>query len=295
MLNRQQFGLLIALTLMWGLNWPIMKLSLREMSPLYFRALTMTMGALWLALWYWRKGLRMRPASHEWRDVIRLGLPNVLGWHTLAILGVSQLASGRAAILGFTMPVWTVLIGVAVFKEKLNARIVFAVCAVCAAVSLLTWHELSNLSGKPAGVAFMLSAAISWAIGTLMMRRSHLTIPIETLTVWMMLLVSACLWLMAFVSEPAPIWHYSKLFWATIVWGIFMNYGFAQIIWFGMAKNLPPATSAMSVMAVPMLGTMSATFIVGEVPHWQDWVAVVCVIAAIAAVLLRKPSAVAND
>jgi drug/metabolite transporter (DMT)-like permease len=57
-----------------------------------------------------------------------------------------------------------------------------------------------------------------------------------------------------------------------------------------MAKNLPPATSAMSVMAVPLLGTISATWIVGEVPHWQDWLAVVFVSAAIALVLLRKPT-----
>jgi drug/metabolite transporter (DMT)-like permease len=33
--------LLIALTLIWGSNWPMMKLSLREVGPLWFRALTM--------------------------------------------------------------------------------------------------------------------------------------------------------------------------------------------------------------------------------------------------------------
>jgi drug/metabolite transporter (DMT)-like permease len=289
-LNRQQFTLLMALTLMWGLNWPIMKFSLREMTPLYFRALTMTGGAIWLALWYWRQGVRLRPTAHEWRDVVRLGLPNVLGWHTLAILGVSHLASGRAAILGFTMPIWTVLIGAALFGERLTARVGIAVLAVCAAVGLLTWHEISTLSGKPVGVVFMLSAAVCWAVGTLLMRRAQLTLRLEALTVWMMLLGSACLWLMALVLEPMPGLQHSQAFWWSIVWGIFMNYGFAQIIWFGMAKNLPPATSAMSVMAVPMLGTLSATWIVGEVPHWQDWLAVVFVSTAIAAVLLRKPT-----
>jgi drug/metabolite transporter (DMT)-like permease len=280
----------MALTLMWGLNWPIMKFSLREMTPLYFRALTMTGGAIWLALWYWRQGVRLRPTAHEWRDVVRLGLPNVLGWHTLAILGVSHLASGRAAILGFTMPIWTVLIGAALFGERLTARVGIAVLAVCAAVGLLTWHEISTLSGKPVGVVFMLSAAVCWAVGTLLMRRAQLTLRLEALTVWMMLLGSACLWLMALVLEPMPGLQHSQAFWWSIVWGIFMNYGFAQIIWFGMAKNLPPATSAMSVMAVPMLGTLSATWIVGEVPHWQDWLAVVFVSTAIAAVLLRKPT-----
>ena len=53
-----------------------------------------------------------------------------------------------------------------------------------------------------------------------------------------------------------------------------------------MARNLPPATSAMSIRAVPLVGTLAATVIVGEWPHWEDYVAVVCVMAAIAAVLL---------
>ena len=76
------------------------------------------------------------------------------------------------------------------------------------------------------------------------------------------------------------------LMWASLAYGVLINYGFAQIIWSGLARNLPPATSAMSVMAVPLVGTLSATVIVGEWPHWQDCVAMVFVMAAIAAVLL---------
>jgi drug/metabolite transporter (DMT)-like permease len=39
------------------------------------------------------------------------------------------------------------------------------------------------------------------------------------------------------------------------------------------------------VMAIPLVGTLSATFIVGEVPHWQDWFAIGFVMMAIASVL----------
>jgi hypothetical protein len=41
--RRQLIGLLL-LTLMWGLNWPIMKICLRELAPLHFRAATMMGG-----------------------------------------------------------------------------------------------------------------------------------------------------------------------------------------------------------------------------------------------------------
>jgi drug/metabolite transporter (DMT)-like permease len=291
-INRRQIWGLVALTLMWGINWPMMKYSLRELSPLYFRALTMSFGALWLFSYYRFKGVRMWPQPAEWRSVIALGLPNMLGWHTLSILGVKELARGRAAILGFPMPIWTVVLGVLLFKEKLTRCIGFAMVAVALTSGLLTFNELSALSGKPLGIVWMELAALCWAAGTLMMRRMHLTIPMETLTVWMLVLASVCLWVFAAMLEPWPSWQFSAPLWGSLVYGALINYGFAQVIWFGLARHLPPATSAMSVMAVPMVGTLSAALIVNEMPGWQDLVAVLCVMLAIAAVLLppRNPA-----
>ncbi|WP_180683962.1 DMT family transporter [Tepidicella baoligensis] len=286
MLTRSQAFGLAALTLMWGVNWPVMKLSLQELSPLYFRAVTMTGGALWLFAFYRQRGVRLRPAGSEWRSIVTLGLPNMLGWHTLAIFGVAALASGRAAILGFTMPVWTVLLGALFFGQHLTRRSALATLAVAAAVVLLLADELGAMAGRPVGVLVMLGAAMSWAIGTLMMRRATLTLPVEALTVWMMALTSIVLWAMAFTFEPWPQWNFSLRMWGLLAYGVFMNYGIAQIIWFSLARHLPPATSAMSVMMVPLVGTASATVIAGEWPRWQDGVAVVCVMAAIAAVLL---------
>ena len=292
MLTRKQLLALIALTLMWGVNWPMMKLSLRELSPLYFRAITMTLGASWLWLFFRARGVRMLPHDTEWKTVVTLALPNMLGWHTISIFGVKELSSGRAAILGFTMPIWTVLLGALFLGQKLTLRVAWATLAVAAAIALLMAHELHNLTGRPLGVLWMELAALSWAIGTLMMRRLTITLPTEALAVWMMLLTSVCLWVLALVAEPVPSFQFSPTIWGSLVYGVFINYGFAQIIWFGLARNLPPATSAMSVMAIPLIGTLSATIVVGEVPHWQDYVAVVLVMSAIAAVLLparQKP------
>ena len=286
MITRRQTLALVALTLMWGINWPVMKLSLREMSPLYFRAVTMTGGALWLYLFYRARGVRMAPRGAEWRSICMLAAPNMLGWHMVTVLGVRELASGRAATLGFTMPIWTVLISAVFLGERLTLRVTLAALSVAVAIGLLLWHEFASMSGRPVGVAWMELGALLWAVGTLMMRRARITLPMEALTVWMMLLSSACLWLVAASFEPWPAWHYSTPMWASLTYAVLVNYGLAQIIWFGMARDLPPSTSAMSVMAVPVVGTLSATLIVGEWPQWQDFAAIVFVVGAIAAVLL---------
>ena len=292
MINRRQLWALLALTLMWGVNWPMMKLSLQEITPLYFRAATMVLGAAWLFVYVARKGERMRPSRAEWATIAWLCLPNVLAWHTFSIFGVRELASGRAAILGFTMPIFTVLIGAAFFGERITPRVRLAVVCAAIAIGLLLWHELQSLSGRPVGIAWMLGAAFCWGLGTLLFRRASFALSPMVVTVWMLLLGSAVVWVLAIALEPVPQpARFSVPMWISLAYGVFINYGFSQLIWFGMARDLPPATSAMSVMAIPLVGTLSATFIVGEVPHWQDWVAIAFVMVAIASVLWPSPAA----
>ena len=288
-ISRQQLIGLVGITLMWGINWPMMKIALREVSPMYFRGVTMGLGALWLLFYFRFQGLRLWPQTRrEWRDIVLLGIPNMFLWHALSILGVMSLPSGRASILGFTMPVWTVVIGVMFMGAQFTPRIVAAVIATLAAIGLLISHEFTALQGQPMGILWMELGALSWAIGTLWMRRISFTMPVQSLTVWMMLISSPLILLVAAGTETWPTWELSPLAWGSLAYAVLINYGFAQIIWFGMARDLPPATSAMSIMAVPVVGTLSASLLIGELPHWQDYAAMVCVVLAIAAVLLPK-------
>jgi drug/metabolite transporter (DMT)-like permease len=281
---------LAGLTLAWGLNWPIMKFSLRELSPLYFRATTMSGGALLLLAWFTARGHDMRLPRSAWIPLALLAAPNVLGWHLFSILGVQELASGRAAILGFTMPIWTAVLAVLFFGEQPTRRVVIGVASAAVAIALLVAHEVVLLSGRPLGIVWMQLAAVSWAFGTILMRRTRLPLSTQAITVWMMLLSSAAFWMLAPLVEPWPAWRFSAPMWIALAWGVAINYGIAQVVWFGLARTLPPTASAFSIMAVPVVGTVSAIVIVGEVPRWQDWAAALAVMLAIASALLGRPA-----
>ena len=293
-INRKQLAALVALTLMWGVNWPLMKFSLRELSPLYFRAVTMTGGALMLYALYRARGTRLQLPRTTWLPVLWLALPNIFGWHLFSILGVQELASGRAAILGFTMPIWTVLLAVLFFGEKLTRRVVISVACASLAVALLVAHEITALAGRPLGIVWMQIAAVCWALGTVLMRRTTLDLPTETITVWMMLISSLGFWAVAALLEPWPRWQFSAPMWASLAWGAAINYGVAQVIWFGMARSLPPQASTFAIMAVPLVGTLSATFIVGETPRTLDFVAAGFIMLAIASALLPQRAGAAR-
>lgn len=282
---RNLLGLAV-LTLMWGINWPVMKISLRELSPLYFRALTMSGGLLLLISWYRSRGVSLRMPPAALPQVAMLALPNILGWHALSIFGVQALASGRAAIVGFTMPIWVVIIGVLFFREKMTPRLWLATACSAAAVVLLLWHELAVLSGRPVGLLWMLSAAFCWALGTLLLKRVSVPLSTEALTVWMIGLTVPLVWLLAVTLEPVPRFDFSPAMWAALVYGFAINYGIAQILWFSIARNVPPVASGLSIMFIPVIGLGSAMVLTGEQPFVEDYFAAGLIVAALATTLL---------
>ncbi|TNF51131.1 MAG: EamA family transporter, partial [Burkholderiales bacterium] len=154
-LSRQQLVLLVLLTLVWGINWPIMKLGVTGFPPLSFRSLCMWIGLPVLAaVLIWRK-VPFRIGRTHWPELLFLTVFNMLFWHTLAILAVQSLSSGRAAILGYTMPVFSALVGAIWFGQRLAGRSWGGVAAAALGVVLLLWHEITALTGRPQGVAMM--------------------------------------------------------------------------------------------------------------------------------------------
>ena len=65
----RQLALLVALTLIWGLNWPVMKLGVTHYPPLSFRTLSMWIGlpVLWVAVRALKVPLHVPRA--EWREL----------------------------------------------------------------------------------------------------------------------------------------------------------------------------------------------------------------------------------
>lgn len=288
MLPTRTLVALVLLTLFWGVNWPVMKLSLGEITPLYFRAFTITGGLMLLLVWFPSRGISLRVPRSQWGRVLVLALPNIIGWHCFSIFGLQALASGRAAILGFTMPIWTVLLGVLFFRERMSPRLWLATACAAGAVLLLLWHELGQLSGSPVGMAWMLAAAASWATGTLLLKRLGPAVSTEALTVAMLACALPALWTLAVVIEPVPSFDFSPRMWLALVYGVVIACAAAQVLWFSIARSLPPVASALSVMMIPVIGLLSAMPITGETPHVQDMMAAALIMVALSAALLPR-------
>jgi drug/metabolite transporter (DMT)-like permease len=284
-LSRQQLVLLVLLTAIWGINWPVMKLGVTGYPPISFRAISLMVGVPVLALGLAAMKVPFRVPRRHWAELLWLAATNMFVWHACIILAVKSLSSGRSAILGYTMPIFSAVLGALLFSTALTGRGWVGVSAAALGVALLLWHEFTGLAGHPAGVALALVAASTWALGTLLLRRTRMDVPTLTLSFWMTALTAVVMVVLSALFER-PDWAApNPAVWAAILFNAVLIFGVAHPTWFYLARALPPMASTLSVMFIPVVGVFSGALWLGEVLHWQDWAAVVLMVVAIGSVL----------
>ncbi len=293
--RRRQLWVLVALTVVWGLNWPVMKVGVSGLPdaplsypPLTFRAVSMWLGlpVLGAALLWLRVPFAV-PRRH-WRELAVLTLTNMLVWHIVVIVALQQLQSGRAAILGYTMPVFAAVWGRWHYRDRLDARQAAGVAAAAVGVALLLWGEFARFAGAPAAALAVLAAAAVWAVGTHRLRRAAFDVPLLAVVFWMTTATAVAVTLLAAAVEGARWQAPPAHVWGAIAYNAVGVFGFAHAAWFYLARTLPPVASTVSVMLIPVLGVFSGAVWLGEALHPRDWAAVALMVAAIGLVLARR-------
>jgi drug/metabolite transporter (DMT)-like permease len=285
---RHLVWLLVGLTLGWGCNWPIMKVVLSEMAPLHFRFLSLFFGAVGLFAIACLSGLPIRVPRAQWPRLLAISLVHMMGWNILAILGVQVMASGRAAILGYTMPVWGMIFAIWLLKEPFTRRRALGAALGGAGLLLLLGEEVRAVGRSPLGAMFMVGAAASWALGTIMMKRWPVSLPASSFAAWQMLISSVPIAVFAFVSETGTFNPFALSLWPMlgIFYNVFVTFNFCYWAWTKIALVAPVGVSSLAVMMTPVVGVFSGMLLLGETPHWQDYAALVLVVASLATVLM---------
>jgi len=281
-------GLLIGLTLGWGFNWPMMKLALAEMEPMRFRTLCLLFGAAGLFGLARVNGLSVRIPQGQWPRIIAIGLVNVAGWNIFAIYGVRLMASGRAAILGYTMPVWGVMLSTWLLDEPFTKRRALGTALGCAGLLVLLGEEVQAVGRSPLGAMLMVGAAFSWALGTVMMKRWPVTLSASSFTGWQMLIALVPIAIVALSHERGPFNPFALSMWPMlgVLYNLLVAFLFCYWAWTRIAIVAPVGVSSLSVMMIPVVGVFSGMLVLGERPRWQDYVALFLVVGALATVLL---------
>ena len=287
-LPRQGLLLLAGLSLFWGLNWPIMKVVLTEVPPLYFRSFCLLLGGSGMLVVARLSGNSIAVPQGKWGRLMLLSLTNIIGWNVFAIYGVSLLPSGRAALLGYTMPLWSALLSVWLLGERVTFRRLIALLLGLSGVAVLLGGSLAGMLQAPVGVACMILAAWSWALGIVLFKRLPMGMPTSSLTGWTMLLGSLPLLCVAIPLETSCL--VVPGFWPAfgLVYNVFIAFMFCYWAWNRIVLMVPVAVSSLSSLAIPVIGVIGGVLFLGESMGWREVLATLLILGAVGIVSIRR-------
>ncbi len=289
-------GPLVGLTLGWGFNWPLMKLAITGMQPMHFRSLCLLFGAAGLLTIAHLKRLPIQVPRGQWPRMVAIALVNMTGWNILAIYGVGLMASGRAAILGYTMPALSVPLSVWLLGEPFTRRRALGLTLGLAGMGLLLGSEIHAVGRSPLGSLLMIGAAASWAMGTVMLKRWPVKLPTTAFAGWQMVIGVVPILFAALAWEGGTFDPFALSLGPMlgVLYNLVVAFLFCYWAWNKIAVEAPVGVSSIAVMMVPVVGVFSGMLVLGETPHWQDFVALAAVVGSLATVMLpprkTKPS-----
>jgi drug/metabolite transporter (DMT)-like permease len=258
--------LLIALTITWGLNWPMMKLALTEVPPWTFRSLCLMIGGSILLALARASGGPVAVPKSQLPALAWVSLFNITGWHLFSAYAVLNTGAGRAAIIGYTMPLWASVLGIWVLHTRPTARQGAALLLGMGALVLLMANDFGAVGATPTGALLMLGAAICWAIGTVLVKKFAWDgLTVTALTGWQQLLGGAPIVIGWWLLEPVPDLAALSLPAALgLAYAVLVAMVFCQTAYFKLLSLLPAHVAAISVLPVPVVGVVSSAMILGE-------------------------------
>ncbi|MCK9858743.1 DMT family transporter [Paenibacillus sp. ATY16] len=172
-LSKRQTVLLITfLVLVWGINWPLSKYALHYMPPILFSGVrTLLGGVLLLAAALPR--YRQLQIRQTWPIYLLSAVVNVVLYYGLQTIGIQYLPAGLFSAIVFLQPVLVGLFSWLWLGELMNGLKVIGLVLGFAGVGVIS-SGASGASGhiSAAGILLALGSALSWALGTIYVKKS---------------------------------------------------------------------------------------------------------------------------
>ena len=287
-------GLLLVVTLsvLWGVNWPVMKVALNEIPPWTFRALAGPASGLVLLLAARMRGISAAVPRRLWPAFGLVTLCNVTLWHLSYSFGLMHLTSGRAILIGYTMPLWASLLAVFILGERITARRALALALGMGGIAVLLGADVGGAAPAPApapvGVAFMVFGAITWATGTVFLKRIGWGVPVLALTGWQLFLGSLPYVPGALLLEDASLGAISPAAVLAVLYNVFVAISFGTYLWFRIVQLLPANVSAICTLMSPVVGVFAGNLALGERLGGSELAALALVCAALTLALFGR-------
>jgi drug/metabolite transporter (DMT)-like permease len=280
----QGFLALIIVILAWGLTWPVNKVVLGTLSPLWAVTLRSVIAtAALFALTAWR-GRIAWPPREDWSVLWSITLLHMVGFNLLASWGLGLVPTGRTVVLAYTTPLW-VTPGAALFLgEPLTSRRLLGVLVGLAGLATLLnplaldWRDRTVVLGNLA----VLLAALLWAASILHIRAHRWRSTPFALIPWETLLSTLLLAPVALATSPLPTMDWRPSFLALLLYLGIVGTAVAYWAVATASRLLPAVTTSLALLATPVVSVITATLWLGEPPSLSLVAAIALVLGGVA-------------
>lgn len=172
-MNGRDWLILIALAVIWGGAFFFIGVAVKQVQPITYVWLRLTVAAIGMWAYVRLSGQTVKLPREVWASILLLAVLNnalpfvLIGW------GEVHIASGLAAILNATTPIWGVLVAHFVtHDERISPRKLAGVVLGFAGVAVMVGPSaLSQLNSSALAQTACLAAALSYALAAVWARR----------------------------------------------------------------------------------------------------------------------------
>jgi drug/metabolite transporter (DMT)-like permease len=289
--------LVLAVSVIWGFHWVVVKQGLAYMPPFTYGAIRLAIGLVaivaFLAL---TRRLRLPPRS-DLPIVGWIGLGQVAAGNTIMNLALLAVPAGRSSVIVYSTPLWTALLLWLVFKTPPRRPEVIGLVLGLAGIAALVNPSVIDW-GVPAevlGTLLLVSQAILWGLVAIHIRRHHWTASLLELQPWILLVALApvAIAMLALELGQPVIWTTETLlilFYSGVISTAFGNWASQSA-----TRSLGPMAASLGFLLAPVVGLISGALVLGESLGPIDLVGFGLVLGGIAVASLTAPPPAAQS
>lgn len=252
-------ALLTLVVIVWAASWPIMKVGVTTIPPIWFACLRYAVATAILVPIVSIRGELRWPAPADRRLVIVSGLLQMGAFAALTMLALTIVPPGRAAILAYSTPLWVHPLAVWRKQERASWSAALGVGIGLLGMAVIVWPTLARGGIAALGATAMLvCAAGAWAISIVFVRGHRFTANPLALAPWQTAIATLMLLSIADASETPPhSWSNGALL--SVLYAGVVATAFAYWAVVEVGRRLSATTLSVALLATPALGlTISA-------------------------------------
>lgn len=270
--------LALLVVLIWGLNFIVINIGLQDLPPILFTALRFLVAAVPLAFFIPRPQVR-------WRLLAGYALFQFACQFTLLFYGLHfGFPPGLASLVMQLQAFFTIGLAVLLLGERPKITQLLGAGVAFCGMGLVAMHLEARAT--LIGFALVIGASLCWGIANIFTKKIGKVNPLA-LVVWGSVLATPPLLLTSFIFEGWPAWVLAgqRLQWRSIgavfyqaIPNTIIGYG----IWSHLMRTYPAATIAPFSLLVPVVGILSAAWLVHEPLQWWKIAAGLLVLSGLA-------------